>query len=438
MVFISYSSRDYEQAQKLRTRLENDGISCWMAPENIRAGQDYASEIPAAIANCSVFLLLLTDNAQKSTWVPKELDTAINHSRPIVPFHSAELVMTPSFAFKLVNVQSVIAIGEEETDYNNLCKALKRCIPGQPEPAVSHLHTTDPLCENVLAQERKRRNRKHIRVILVISMIWFVLACSAVIAMIYQMRRPELDPVSSASELNSSTAIPPPSISVTAGNYLLLAHPGDTCTIVEYTDKNVEQLTVPSSIMGYKVTGIWERAFADCNQLVSITLPKGLTEIGELAFRNCKQLINITLPEGLISIGVAAFSGCDSLKAVELPSTLQKIDNQAFLLCSSLNEVRLPDHLIKYGAYAFSSSATVVVIKDTLTEQIIRNLDYDMGLPKEFVFAAECRKCFSDGSCIYCRGAGKQQYNLYEPATVCKQCDGTGKCIACQGKGYIQ
>ena len=76
MVFISYSSRDYEQAQKLRIRLEQDGITCWMAPENIRAGQDYASEIPAAIANCSVFLLLLTDNAQRSTWVPKELDTA--------------------------------------------------------------------------------------------------------------------------------------------------------------------------------------------------------------------------------------------------------------------------------------------------------------------------------------------------------------------------
>ena len=58
-VFISYSSKDFERVNRIKEILETNGISCWMAPQCIPAGSNYAREIPAAIKNCKVFLTAL-------------------------------------------------------------------------------------------------------------------------------------------------------------------------------------------------------------------------------------------------------------------------------------------------------------------------------------------------------------------------------------------
>lgn len=183
MIFISYSSIDTEQAQALRARLERDGLSCWMAPEDIRAGQDYASEIPAAIANCDVFLLFLTDNAQRSTWVPKELDTAINLSRTVIPFVAKDLVMTPAFVFKLVNVQAVTATGNDGKDYASLTKALRQHLPVTsekpapvPEPQQAAKQKTEP------SSSRKKYSRKALWISLLAVVLCAALVCAGILA----------------------------------------------------------------------------------------------------------------------------------------------------------------------------------------------------------------------------------------------------------------
>ena len=38
-VFISYSSKDFDKVNRVKHILEENGISCWMAPKNIPAGQ---------------------------------------------------------------------------------------------------------------------------------------------------------------------------------------------------------------------------------------------------------------------------------------------------------------------------------------------------------------------------------------------------------------
>lgn len=434
MIFISYSSIDTEQAQALRARLERDGLSCWMAPEDIRAGQDYASEIPAAIANCDVFLLFLTDNAQRSTWVPKELDTAINLSRTVIPFVAKDLVMTPAFVFKLVNVQAVMATGNDGKDYASLTKALRQHLPVTsekpapvPEPQQAAKQKTEP------SSSRKKYSRKALWISLLAVVLCAALVCAGILAT--KTAQPSASPETSEPEGSAGSSelvVMSPSISVREGSYLLLVHADDTCTIVEYTDKTVKNLTVPSRILGYKVTGIGDTAFSDCDQLVSIELPDEITEIGELAFQRCDQLSSIQLPDGLTKIGAAAFSGCNSLTTVEFPSGLQDIGNYAFWL-TSVKEVCLPNHLTHYGAYAFSLSTTVIVIKNTTAEDTIRQLDY----AREFVFADACVWCKGSGLCWYCHGLGVVQHNLYKPVEQCDHCLGTGDCLRCDGKGYI-
>ena len=56
-----------------------------MAPDSIPVGSSYAKEIPKAIQNCKVFILILSGIAQKSKWIPKELDHAIINSKLLIP-----------------------------------------------------------------------------------------------------------------------------------------------------------------------------------------------------------------------------------------------------------------------------------------------------------------------------------------------------------------
>ncbi|MBQ7086579.1 MAG: toll/interleukin-1 receptor domain-containing protein, partial [Clostridia bacterium] len=85
-IFISYKSDEYNIAKWVRDYLIKCGLSVWMAPEDIGGGENYASSIPVAIENCKVFVLILSEAAQKSRWVPRELDQAINDDKVIMPF----------------------------------------------------------------------------------------------------------------------------------------------------------------------------------------------------------------------------------------------------------------------------------------------------------------------------------------------------------------
>lgn len=109
MVFISYSSADYVMANRIRNILIQNNIECWMAPESIPGGSDYAHEIPSAIENCEYFLLVLSYDAQKSIWVPKELDLAIDYKKIVLPVKIDASVMEPSFKLRLSNVQCMDA-----------------------------------------------------------------------------------------------------------------------------------------------------------------------------------------------------------------------------------------------------------------------------------------------------------------------------------------
>ena len=104
-VFISYSTRDMTQAEMVRDVLEKNGIPCWMAPRDIPGGSNYAREIPVAIRSCQVFVLILSENAQASNWVIKELDSAVNCGKVILPFMLEDCPLSDEFNFLLTGAQ---------------------------------------------------------------------------------------------------------------------------------------------------------------------------------------------------------------------------------------------------------------------------------------------------------------------------------------------
>lgn len=104
-VFISYKAEEYVEASWVKSVLEENGFTCWMAPASIPGGSSYADEIENAIINCSVFVLILSQKAQESKWVKKELDVALNKEKIILPFMIENCQLQKAFNYYLTDVQ---------------------------------------------------------------------------------------------------------------------------------------------------------------------------------------------------------------------------------------------------------------------------------------------------------------------------------------------
>lgn len=79
--FISYSSKDEELAQKIHADLQNKGIRCWFAPEDLKIGDKTRSVIHESIRVYDKLLLIISENSIKSQWVEDEVESALGKER---------------------------------------------------------------------------------------------------------------------------------------------------------------------------------------------------------------------------------------------------------------------------------------------------------------------------------------------------------------------
>jgi hypothetical protein len=64
--FISYSSKDQHFAERLHADLQNKGVRCWYAPEDIRGGRKLDEQIDQAIHRHERLLLVLSTYSMQS------------------------------------------------------------------------------------------------------------------------------------------------------------------------------------------------------------------------------------------------------------------------------------------------------------------------------------------------------------------------------------
>lgn len=137
-VFISYKSDEFDIACNIYQTLKNNGISVWMAPQDIPGGSSYAMEITNAIKGCKVFVLILSRAAQTSQWIPKEIDNAINEKKLILPFMVEKCELNAEFSFLLSNIQFKDAYTDRAKALEILIKEIKNFlgIREAPKPAA--------------------------------------------------------------------------------------------------------------------------------------------------------------------------------------------------------------------------------------------------------------------------------------------------------------
>jgi hypothetical protein len=74
--FISYSTKDQEFAERLYGDLQNKGVRCWFAPEDMQGGKFLEEQIDAAIRLHEKVLLILSPASIHSDWVQLEVGKA--------------------------------------------------------------------------------------------------------------------------------------------------------------------------------------------------------------------------------------------------------------------------------------------------------------------------------------------------------------------------
>lgn len=94
-VFISYSRKDYQDEQKniipdnevskIKDALANAGISFWFDEDGIYSGQNFATEIINSIESARVFVFVSSFNSNNTPWTCKEIATADEFKKPIIP-----------------------------------------------------------------------------------------------------------------------------------------------------------------------------------------------------------------------------------------------------------------------------------------------------------------------------------------------------------------
>ena len=127
-VFISYTTLEKEYAKQVKKILNHNGYTCWMAPESIPGGSSYANEIEKAISSCKIVVVILSEKAQESIWIPKEISRALTHKKMIVPFHIDESAICAPLDFYVTDAQRIEAYYDLAEAYEQLLSVLENII----------------------------------------------------------------------------------------------------------------------------------------------------------------------------------------------------------------------------------------------------------------------------------------------------------------------
>ena len=136
-VFISYSSKRLDAAKAVRSVLEDNGIKCWMAPDDIPAGAKYGSTVISSIKECKALVFLFSEESALSPWVESELNIAFTNRKPIISYKiDASKLEDYDELYIMLNNRPCVDSG---SDFNAALAELVKVVAGVvgvvPQPA---------------------------------------------------------------------------------------------------------------------------------------------------------------------------------------------------------------------------------------------------------------------------------------------------------------
>ena len=159
-VFVAYAHEDRHIAELVVAALEKNGLECWMAPRNVKAGESYASAIVRAIKTTRAMVIVLSDATNKSEHVVNEVERAFHAGKVIVPFRMANVQPSEDLEYFLSRTQWLDAFDGQPADHVSklataLIEALKigdstvqiqiRALPSDDVPPATEKRREDEM-----------------------------------------------------------------------------------------------------------------------------------------------------------------------------------------------------------------------------------------------------------------------------------------------------
>ncbi len=130
MIFISHkTSTEHDLALAIAGTLRENGISCWIAPESVECGEDFAPSVAEAINTCEIFLLIFSREAMNSEHVRKEVGLATDLGKKIIVLKIGDFDLNALYRYYLNGVQTMPFDFSNDEDIQ---KAVELCKAGEP------------------------------------------------------------------------------------------------------------------------------------------------------------------------------------------------------------------------------------------------------------------------------------------------------------------
>lgn len=136
-VFISYSTKNSDLANKICYLLEQNNLKCWIAPRNIPSGTNYIDEISDGIKSTKIVVFVYSSYSQASKYVTNELNMAFSNNKPILSFNIDNSLPSEDLEYILKVSQWLPAYPRPEDEFEKLViDALKLCNENANVPIV--------------------------------------------------------------------------------------------------------------------------------------------------------------------------------------------------------------------------------------------------------------------------------------------------------------
>lgn len=106
-VFISYSRKDPEIAERITEELDKYGITYFIDKVEINVGEDYAGVIAEAIEQCEIFLFVWSKNSNLSKETAKEISVAMHYEKSMFSFKIGTFRDSPNLIYHLNSIHVI-------------------------------------------------------------------------------------------------------------------------------------------------------------------------------------------------------------------------------------------------------------------------------------------------------------------------------------------
>lgn len=139
-LFISHASEDAAVAEKIVAYLEARGVPCWISSRDIPPQSIYAEEITQGIEDCRSCAVIVSEPANNSAAVKRELEVASHLNKPFIPIRIDSTEPGRGLSYYLRNAQWIDYGRDRERALDRIVAHAaggSRTAPPRPAPSPS-------------------------------------------------------------------------------------------------------------------------------------------------------------------------------------------------------------------------------------------------------------------------------------------------------------